>query len=172
MSGAVLPRGRQGQWRELETEAALHQLSEGERPPNTEAIVRPVRDGTLVSMYFQDASVSWAHVVDYCFRAPGPLARLRGPSTPFGAGGAGPGIRRRRTIYYDEDGAVLQSRTGVFDLDTDKPLAKVQFLDEEDPLYPSMRALPSRPICQPPVAPSQPGSGRVRAPPCASGCPR
>ena len=156
VSGAVLPRGRQGQWRELATEAELHALSESKQPPNTEAIVRTTRTGTLVSMYFQDASASWAHVVDYCFRSAGPLARLRGTFNSFGARGAGPGVRRRRTIYYDADGAVLQSKTSVFDLDTDKPLPKVQFLDEEDPLYPSMRALPFSADLLPPVAPVNP----------------
>jgi hypothetical protein len=156
VSGAVLPRGRQGQWRELDSEAELHKLSEGARPPNTEAVVRTARGGTLVSMYFQDSSASWAHVVDYCFRASGPLARLRGTFNSFAPGGAGPAVRRRRTIYYDAEGVVLQSKTGIFDLDTDKPLPKVQFLDEEDPLYPTMRALPFSSDLLPPVAPANP----------------
>jgi hypothetical protein len=155
-SGAVLPRGRQGQWRELDSESELHTLSEGPKPPNTEAIVRDTRGGTLVSMYFQDPSASWAHVVDYCFRKAGPLARVQGTFNSFVAGGGGPGIRRRRTVYYDADGAVLQTKTGVFDLDTDKPLAKSQFLDEEDPLYPTMRALPFSSDLLPPLPPVNP----------------
>src|SRR5579871_3103229 len=56
ISGAVLPRGRQGQWRELGSEEELHKLSDGPQPPNTEATVRVARGGTLVSMYFQDPS--------------------------------------------------------------------------------------------------------------------
>jgi hypothetical protein len=156
LSGAVLPRGRQGDWKELDTEAALRKLSEGERPPNTEAIVRSTRGGVLVSMYFQDSSASWAHVVDYCFRKAGPLARLQGTFNSYLAGGSGPGIRRRRTIYYKADGGVLQSKTGVFDLESDKPLAKAQFLDEEDPLYPTMRALPFSGSFLPPVPQAEP----------------
>jgi hypothetical protein len=156
VSGAVLPRGRQGQWRELDSEAELHKLSEGPKPPNTEATVRVTRGGTLVSMYFQDASASWAHVVDYCFRKAGPLARLQGTFNSYLAGGGGPGIRRRRTTYYDPEGTVLQSKTGVFDLETDKPLAKAQFLDEEDPLYPTMRALPFSSDLLPPLPPANP----------------
>ena len=156
VTGAVLPRGRQGQWRELDGEAELHALSAGPRPPNTEAVVRVMRDGTLVSMYFQDSSASWAHVVDYCFRKAGPLARVQGTFNSYLAGGGGPGIRRRRTTYYDAEGAVLRSKTGVFDLETDKPVAKAQFLDEEDPLYPTMRALPFSSDLLPPLPPANP----------------
>jgi hypothetical protein len=156
ISGAVLPRGRQGQWRELDNEAELHKLSEGVRPPNTEAVVRSVRGGTLVSMYFQDSSASWAHVVDYCFRKEGPLARIQGTFNSYSASVAGTGIRRRRTTYYDAAGVVLHTKTGVFDLDTDKPLPKVQFLDEDDPLYPTVRALPFSSDLLPPLPPSAP----------------
>ena len=155
-TGAVLPRGRQGQWRELDSEEELHKLSDSPKPPNTEATVRVTRDGTLVSMYFQDSSASWAHVVDYCFRKAGPLARVQGTFNSYLAGGGGPGIRRRRTTYYDAEGAVLKSKTGVFDLETDKPLAKAQFLDEEDPLYPTMRALPFSSDLLPPLPPANP----------------
>ena len=142
VSGAVLPKPREGHWRELATEAELHALADGEHPPNTEAVVRGARGGTLVSMYFQDSSATWAHVVDYCFRTAGPLARVRGTFNSYTALSGGPGLRRRRTRYYDAQGAVLQEKTGVFDLGTDEPLPKVQFLDEEDPLYRSLRALP------------------------------
>jgi hypothetical protein len=156
VSGAVLPRGRQGEWRELASESELHALSDGPKPPNTEATVRVTRGGTLVSMYFQDSSTSWAHVVDYCFRKAGPLARVQGTFNSYLAGGGGPGIRRRRTTYYDADGAVMQSKTGVFDLESDKPIAKAQFLDEEDPLYPTMRALPFSSELLPPLPPVNP----------------
>ncbi|HVR01621.1 MAG TPA: AgmX/PglI C-terminal domain-containing protein [Polyangia bacterium] len=152
VSGAVLPRPRQGQWREIATEAELHALAAGERPPNTEAIVRGTRGGTLVSMYFQDASANWAHVVDYCFRAEGPLARLRGTFNSFTAAERGPGIRRRRTIYFDAQGAVLRAQTRVSDIDTDRPLNEPRFTDEDDPLYPSVRALPFAADLLPPVA--------------------
>jgi hypothetical protein len=151
VSGAVLPKGRQGQWKELDSEEELRKLSEGERPPNTEATVRSTKGGTLVSMYFQDSSASWAHVVDYCFRKEGPLARVQGTFNSYTSGGASAGIRRRRTTYFDADGAVLQSKGGVYDLDTDKPLAKVQFLDEEDPVYPTLRALPFSSEILPPL---------------------
>jgi hypothetical protein len=153
VSGAVLPKGREGQWRELDSEAALHALSEGKQPPNTEAIVKPTRGGTLVSMYFQDRSAEWAHVVDYCFRSSGPLARLQGTYNSLKAVVAGPAIRRRRTIYYDAQGGVLRSTTGVFDLDSDRPLPQAQFLDEEDPLYTSVRALPFSSDLLPPLPP-------------------
>jgi hypothetical protein len=152
VSGAVLPKPREGLWRELDTEAELRALAEGERPPNTEAVVRSTRGGTLVSMYFQDASANWAHVVDYCFQAAGPLARLRGTFNSFTAAGSEPGIRRRRTIYFDAQGAVLRSKTDVFDIDTDRPLPRAQFIDEDDPLYPSLRALPFSADLLPPVA--------------------
>jgi hypothetical protein len=152
VSGAVLPRPRQGQWREVDTEAELHALAAGERPPNTEAIVSRTRGGTLVSMYFQDASANWAHVVDYCFRAEGPLARLRGTFNSFTAAERGPGIRRRRTIYFDAQGAVLRAHTRVSDIDTDRPLREPRFTDEDDPMYPSVRALPFAADLLPPVA--------------------
>ena len=155
-SGAVLPKPREGQWRELDTEAELHALADGDRPPNTEAIVRGTRGGTLVSMYFQDASTSWAHVVDYCFRAEGRLARLSGTFNSFTAAGAGPGIRRRRTIYYDAEGTVLRTQSRVFDIDTDRPLASPQFADEDDPMYPTLRALPFSADLSPPAAAVEP----------------
>jgi hypothetical protein len=156
VSGKVLPRGHQGEWRELDSEAALKRLSESDHPPNSEAVVRSTRDGTLVSMYFQDATATWGHVVDYCFRKAGPLARLQGTFNSYLSGDGGPGIRRRRTIYYGTDGAVLQSKTGVFDLETDKPLERAQFLDEDEPLFPSMRALPFAGDLLPPVPPANP----------------
>jgi hypothetical protein len=155
VSGAVLPRGRQGQWKELDSEAELHKLSEGAHPPNTEATVRVTRGGTLVSMYFQDPSASWAHVVDYCFRKAGPLARIQGTFNSYN-GGAGPAIRRRRTIYYDAEGAVLQSKSGVYDLETDKPLGNSTFLDEEDPVFLTLRAVPFSSDLLPPLPPSNP----------------
>jgi hypothetical protein len=155
-SGAVIPKPREGQWRELDSEVELHTLSESARPPNTEAIVRSTRGGTLVSMYFQDASASWAHVVDYCFRPEGRLARLTGTFNAYTPAGPGPGIRRRRTTYYDAEGAVLQTQSHVFDLATDRPLPSAQFLDEEDPMYPSLRALPFSSDLLPPAAPVDP----------------
>jgi hypothetical protein len=162
-SGAVLPKPREGVWRELATETELHALAEGERPPNTEAIVRDTRGGTLVSMYFQDASASWAHVVDYCFRSSGPLARLRGTFNSLTAAATGPGIRRRRTTDYDADGTVLRSKTAVFDLDTDRPLPGATFLDEADPLYASLRALPFAGDLLPPVAAADPDPDGIAA---------
>jgi hypothetical protein len=141
-SGAVLPKARQGAWRELQSEAELRALSDSDHPPNTEAVVRTTRAGTSVSMYFQDASLSWAHVVDYCFRSAGPLARLRGTFNSYTAVGGAAGIRRRRTIDYDAKGGVLRSKTGLYDLETDRPLQAAQYLDEEDPFYPTLRALP------------------------------
>jgi len=142
MSGAVLPKPRQGDWRELDTEAALQALADGERPPNTEAVVRTTPTGTFVSMYFQDASASWAHVVDYCYRPVGTLARVRGTFNSYKASFTGTGVRRRRTIYFDAQGAVVHTLTRVSDLDTDKPRAALAFMDEDDPVYPSLRALP------------------------------
>jgi hypothetical protein len=156
VSGAVLPRGRQGEWVELDSEAELKRLSESERPPNTEAVVRGTRDGMLVSMYFQDATASWAHVVDYCFRKAGPLARIQGTFNSYTTGSGGSGIRRRRTTYYGTDGEILMQTTGIFDLETDKPIAKAQFLDEEDPLFPTMRALPIARDLLPPVMSANP----------------
>jgi hypothetical protein len=141
-SGVVLPKLREGQWRELESEGALRPLSESEHPPNTEAVVRSVRGATIVSMYFQDASASWAHVVDYCFRGEGRLARVSGTFNSLTATGRGPGVRRRRTTYYGAQGAVLKTRSGVFDIHSDKALSSAQFVDQDDPLYPSVRALP------------------------------
>jgi hypothetical protein len=152
VSGVVLPKGRQGDWHELETEAELHALAAGERPPNTEATVQSARGGTLVSMYFQDSSANWAHVADYCFRADGRLARLRGTFNSFTAAERAPGIRRRRTIYFDARGAILRSTTGAFDIDTDRRLRAKRFTDEEEPLYPSLRALPFSAALLPPVA--------------------
>jgi hypothetical protein len=150
-SGAVLPRARQGQWRELETEAALETLSKSEHAPNTEAVVRTTPKGTLVSMYFQDASGDWAHVVDYCFRPAGSLARMRGTFNSFKAAAPAPGIRRRRTTYLDAQGAVVRTRARVFDLDSDRARPGAQFVDEADPLYASIRALPFADSLEPPA---------------------
>src|SRR5262245_846992 len=56
VSGAVLPKPREGDWKELPNEAELKALSEGPKPPNTEAVVHTGKSGTLVSMYFQDST--------------------------------------------------------------------------------------------------------------------
>ncbi len=155
-SGAVLPKLREGQWRELASESELRALSESDRPPNTEAVVRSTRGATIVSMYFQDASASWAHVVDYCFRGEGRLARVSGTFNSLTAAGRGPGVRRRRTTYYDAEGAVLETQSGVFDIDTDHALASAQFVDQDDPTYPSVRALPFSADLFPPAVAADP----------------
>jgi hypothetical protein len=141
-SAAVLPKLREGQWRELASESELRALSESDRPPNTEAVVRSTRGATIVSMYFQDASASWAHVVDYCFRGEGRVARVSGTFNVLTIVGRGAGVRRRRTTYYDAEGTVLKTQTAVFDIDTDRVLASPQFVDQDDPVYLSVRALP------------------------------
>ena len=162
VSGAVLPKPREGHWRELATEAELHALSDGGHPPNTEAVMRGARGGPLVSMQFQTRRRR-AHVVDYCFRTAGPLARVRGTFNSYLAVSGGSGIRRRRTVYYDAQGGVLQTKTGVFDLATDEPLPKVQVLDEEDPVYRSLRGLPFADELLPPVAAVNPDPSGLSA---------
>jgi hypothetical protein len=156
MSGAVLPKLREGQWRELASESELRALSGSARPPNTEAVVRSARGATIVSMYFQDASASWAHVVDYCFRCEGRVARVSGTFNSLVAAGRGPGVRRRRTTYYDAEGGVLKTQSGVFDIDTDRALASAQLVDQDDPLYSSVRALPFSADLFPPTVATDP----------------
>src|SRR5678815_5128901 len=79
VSKAVLPKPRDGEWREFSSEAELRAFAARGAAPNTEAVVSRAKSGaTLVSMYFQDPSEDWAHVVDYCFRPSGTLARVRG----------------------------------------------------------------------------------------------
>jgi hypothetical protein len=151
ISGAVMPKPREGDWKELDSEAELRALSEGPKPPNTEAVVHIGRAGTLVSMYFQDSTANWAHVVDYCFRPGGSLARVRGTFNSYTAVASGLGIRRRRTTYFDAEGAVLTTRTTLADLETDKPRPGTTYLDEEDPVYRHLRALPFSATLAPPT---------------------
>jgi hypothetical protein len=142
-SGVVLPKARQGDWRELGNEAERKALADGATPPNTEAVVRATRAATLVSMYFQDPSSAWAHVVDYCFRPDGSLARLQGTYNSYAVTVAGhAGVRRRRTTYFDDAGAAVKTEARAFDVDNDRPLGELPFTDEADPLYPALRALP------------------------------
>jgi hypothetical protein len=138
-SGAVLPRPREGAWRELAGQGELNALAKGEHPPNTEATVRASRDATLVSMYFQDASASWAHLVDYCYRADGSLARVAGTYNTLAASS---GLRRRRTTYFDASGKVISSKSRLLELDADRSRQDDDFVDQDDPLYPVVRALP------------------------------
>jgi hypothetical protein len=157
VSGAVLPKPRQGNWRELGNEAERKALADGAQPPNTEAVVRSTRAATLVSMYFQDPSGSWAHVVDYCFRPGGSLARLQGTYNTYTAALAGhAGVRRRRTIHFDDAGAAVKTEARAFDLETDRPLGDVAFSDEADPVYPALRALPFWDSLAPPAVAGSP----------------
>lgn len=153
-SGAVLPKPREGDWRELDSEAALAALSKSDRPPNTEAVVRTVRGTTMVSMYFQDASVNWAHLVDYCYRPNGSLARVAGTFNTLSARPAGEGLRRRRTTYFDDDGQVIATKASLLELDADRPRRDETFVDQADPVYPALRALPfSSGLLPPPAQP-------------------
>jgi hypothetical protein len=163
VSGAVLPKSREGDWKELDTESELRAMSEGPKPPNTEAIVHSAKTGTLISMYFQDSSASWAHVVDYCYRPTGSLARVRGTFNSYGASAAGNGIRRRRTTYFDAEGAVVETKTTVSDLETDKPRPGVTYLDEEDPVYRHLRALPFSTSLTPPAPTPDADASAVKA---------
>jgi hypothetical protein len=159
-SGAVLPKPRQGDWRELGDEAELKKLADGEPPPNTEATVRSTPAATVVSMYFQDKSGDWAHVVDYCYRPSGSLARLRGTFNSYAAAVAGrAGVRRRRTMHFDDTGVAFRTESRAFDLATDRPLGQVSFKDEADPIYLTLRALPFWASLAPPadVAALDPG---------------
>jgi hypothetical protein len=129
-TGAVLPKPREGDWRELGNEAERKALADGAQPPNTEAIVRSGKAATLVSMYFQDKSGAWSHVVDYCFRSDGSLARLKGTFNSLAAGIAGhAGVRRRRTTTFDAANAVVKTESRLFDIDSDRPLGDVSFSD-------------------------------------------
>jgi hypothetical protein len=112
---------------------------------------------------FPDASASWAHVVDYCFRGEGRLARLTGTFNSLTVGGPGPGVRRRRTTYYDAAGAVLETQSGVFDIDSDKALPSAPFVDQDDPLYPTVRALPFSADLFPPAATVDPDPNGLAA---------
>jgi hypothetical protein len=161
-SGAVMPKPREGDWRELSDEAELRALSEGPKPPNTEAVVHTGKAGTLVSMYFQDSTANWSHVVDYCYRPNGSLARVRGTFNSYTAVASGLGIRRRRTTYFDGEGTVLTVRTTLADLETDKPRPSATYLDEEDPVYRQLRALPFSTSLTP-AAPVDPDPSAVKA---------
>jgi hypothetical protein len=163
ISGAVMPKARQGDWKELLDESELRTMSEGPRPPNTEAVVHTSKGGTLVSMYFQDSTANWAHVVDYCFRPTGSLARMRGTFNTYLGVASGMGIRRRRTTYYDAEGTVLATHSTLADIETDKPRPGAAYLDEEDPLYRHVRALPFSSSLAPPTEPADPDPNGVKA---------
>jgi hypothetical protein len=150
-SGAVRPKPREGNWRELADQAQLDALEKGPQPPNTEAVVRTAKGTTMVQMYFQDASASWAHLVDYCYRSDGSLARVAGTYNTLSAEPAGGGLRRRRVTYFDGDGKVLSTKTRLLDLDSDKPREEAAFVDQDDPSYPALRALPFSADLLPPV---------------------
>jgi hypothetical protein len=141
-SGVVLPKPREGSWRELGGQVELESLEKGAAPPNTEAVVKTAKGATLVQMYFQDTSATWAQLVDYCYRSNGTLARVAGTYNTLAAEPAGAGLRRRRTTYFDADGKVISTKTRLLDLDTDKPREDAGFVDKDDPAYPALRALP------------------------------
>lgn len=162
VSTAVLPKPREGEWREFSSEDELRAFADHGKAPNTEAVVSRAPSGvTLVSMYFQSPTAEWAHVVDYCYRPTGTLARVRGTFNSYVAS-ATVGIRRRRTTYFDGEGAVLRSTMQVSDLATDKPLRGATFADEDDPLYPAMKALPFSSALSPPAQAADKDTGLAR----------
>jgi hypothetical protein len=144
LSAAVLPRTGEGKWRELKSEAELETAvttAKDKSAPNNQALAWRAPDGTVfASVTFKSASGDWAHLVDYCYRADGSLSKMDATFNAFEVGENG--VSRDRVQYFDAAGGVLKTTTHVRDLETKAVYRGGDFVDAEDPSYPTLGALP------------------------------
>jgi hypothetical protein len=152
MSNDVLPRpgtGR-GQWRQFKTDADL-QASATARGSTINSVAHVwTRNATkLVTIRFTSDAGDWVHDVEYCFRRDGTLARSKSTLETPSTDDVKAGIRRVRVRYYDATGRPLHASARVVEPGGKAPSPNRRFVDQDEPVYPSVASLPFGALRQP-----------------------
>lgn len=103
-------------------------------------------NAVFVKMSFAPQSGDWVHAVEYCFSSNGRLLRAEARlETSHGfdpATGTVVAVSRVRTSYFASDGRVLRTTTRVLDGTTGRPAPALQYLDDDEPIFKTLSALP------------------------------
>lgn len=106
-------------------------------------------DGALaISTRLTSGSGDWFHFVEYCFRPDGTLARVHSTLNTFNAVDEedpeteAHGASRERQRYFDTDGSQIKVTKSIRDLETQRPAPKLQIMDDQEPIYKKVFALP------------------------------
>jgi len=100
----------------------------------------------VVKMSVSPPSGDWVQEVVYCFAAHGPLLRVEStlgtlqgydPSKDVSAA-----VSRIRVSHFAADGRVLRTTTRVLDATTGRPAPQLQYLEVDEPLFKTLKALP------------------------------
>ena len=136
-----------GDWIEFKRQADLDVAVRSERVFDT-AQMWSRKDGAIaISMRITSGSGDWFHYVEYCFRVDGTLARENSTLNTFNAidderAGEENGATRERDRYFDTRGNQLKVSQRVLDLKTKEPRPTMQYMDDEEPIYKTVAALP------------------------------
>ena len=126
----VFYKGDKGSWRELKGKSD-QQLDE--------SCDVWTRDGKVVLAFFGFTSGSgdWYHFIKYYYREDGTLAKIQARLNTFAGN-----VSVLRDRYYDNNGKLLKSMRRYLDLQTHKPVKKVDFHDDPIPMFSNTSALP------------------------------
>lgn len=132
-------------WRLVPDRKTLEQAAETTFP-YTQAYVWSVESGTFIQMVFSSPSGDSIFYVDSCFDPTGALRRTESTFNTFNAIDPdtqdGAPISRITTRYYSRTGGVLETTTAVLDLKSHEPVPQRQFMDQRDPVFMNLKALP------------------------------
>ncbi len=103
-----------GRWAEFRRESDLKAAAEAERVFEVARVWSRPDGATAVSMTLTSGSGDWFHLVEYCFRADGTLARMNSTLNTFNAVDKDPekdvdGASRERERHFDRTGKQIRS---------------------------------------------------------------
>lgn len=153
-----------GRWSEFMRESDLKAAAEAERVFDVARVWSRADGAIAVTMTLTSGSGDWFHLVEYCFRADGTLARMNSTLNTFNAVDKDPekdvsGASRYRKRHFDGTGKQISVTKRILDLQTKRPAPTLQVMDDDEPIYKTANALPFfallkvRGAAQPGVAP-------------------
>ena len=138
---------RKGEWIEFAREADLNAAVKEEHVFDVAQVWSREDGATAIWMRLTSGSGDWFHFVEYCFRSDGTLARVNSTLNTFNAVDKDPekdvnGASRRRERYFDGTGTQIKVSRRVLDLETKRPAPTLQIMDDDEPIYKKVSALP------------------------------
>ncbi len=125
-------------WREFKNESERDKLNDEKNLSETALVWSKSRKVMGANFTFQSGSGDWVQYVMYYFRDDGSLAKIQAQLNTFHGN-----IGVARDKYYSRSGRLLSTKTRYLDLESQKPIRhRPDFMDQEIPLYQSVRRLP------------------------------
>ncbi len=125
-------------WLEFKNESERDKLNDENNLSETALVWSKSRKVMGANFTFQSGSGDWVEYVMYYFRNDGSLAKIQAQLNTFHGN-----ISVGRDKYYSRSGRLLTTKTRYLDLKSQKPVRRrPDFMDEEIPIYQSVRRLP------------------------------